>query len=122
MRIEPDIIRDLLLFCEKHSSYHDPIILTEESVLGSPLGYLDFDVVLYHARQCGDAGFIEITSEESSLIIIDDLTYKGHDFLSNIRSDEVWNKTKEKTKVLPSVALDIISAVASEIVIKLIGL
>lgn len=49
------------------------------------------------------------------------LTWKGHDFLDNIREDNVWNKTKEtiSSKGLPF-AFDIVKSVSSNIISALV--
>lgn len=45
------------------------------------------------------------------------LTWEGHDYLDKIRSDTVWNKTKEtiKNKGLPMI-IDVIKEIASAII------
>lgn len=41
------------------------------------------------------------------------LTYKGHEFLENIRSDTIWKKVIEKLKPLGGMTIEIISQTAS---------
>ena len=41
------------------------------------------------------------------------LTYKGHEFLENIRSDTIWKNVIEKLKPLGGMTIEIISQVAA---------
>ena len=50
------------------------------------------------------------------------LTYKGHEYLDNIRDTKIWASTKKKTSKLASVSIDIMSKVASELIIKSLNL
>ena len=51
------------------------------------------------------------------------ITWEGHQFLDSIRSDTVWEKSKEKIKAtVGSASLQIISALATSITTKLLGL
>jgi len=53
-------------------------------------------------------------------MLIKDLTPKGHEFLSNIRKDTNWNKTKELAEKIGSTSLQVLVSVASQVVSALI--
>ena len=48
-----------------------------------------------------------------------DLTYQGHQFLDEIRSDNVWNKTKETAKSIGSFSVNTLSTIATGVITSL---
>ena len=62
----------------------------------------------------------------SSVYKIEDLTYEGHQFLADIRSDTTWNKTKETAKNIGTESLhaikDIAIATATTLIQNKLGL
>lgn len=50
------------------------------------------------------------------------LTFKGHEYLDNIRDNKIWRQTKSATSKLASVSIDIMSKVASELIAKSLGI
>ena len=80
-------------------------------------GY-SMDQVAYHCSLLYDGGLIkdyeaQEADDELDGFIIDGLTWYGHEFLDDIRSDTVWDKTKEtiKTNGLPMV-FDVVKEIA----------
>ncbi len=78
--------------------------------------------VAYHCKILYDAGLISdygasFGNNELGIFGVGSLTWEGHEFLDKIRSETVWNKTKEAItqKGLPW-ALDVIKDVASAVV------
>ena len=53
-------------------------------------------------------------------IYIYSITWKGHEFLDNIRDPKVWKKTKNITNRFASVSVSLISNIASQVISKLI--
>ena len=45
-----------------------------------------------------------------------DLTYPGHQFLADVRSDTTWNKTKNIAKNVGSESLHVLKDIAVEVV------
>lgn len=52
---------------------------------------------------------------------VSSLTYKGHEFLQQIQNETIWVKTKEKLKPLGIMTIDIISQVASNVIISMLN-
>lgn len=50
------------------------------------------------------------------------LTFRGHEYLDNIRDTKIWHKTKTITSKFSSVSIDIMSKVAAELISKSLGL
>jgi hypothetical protein len=46
------------------------------------------------------------------------LTWKGHEYLDNIRDPEIWKKTKEGVQKVGSFSLDLVSALAKGLIKK----
>mgnify|MGYP002958432843 FL=1 len=49
-----------------------------------------------------------------------DMTYAGHQFLANIRSDNIWKGTKAIASKIGSSSLDAITQIASNVITELI--
>nr|WP_242824480.1 DUF2513 domain-containing protein [Clostridium sp. MD294] len=67
-----------------------------------------------------DASTIEYLRSPKRIFRINDLTYEGHQFLANIRSDTTWNKTKEVAKNIGIDSLQAIKDIAITTVTTLI--
>jgi len=83
-------------------------------------GY-DFKTVGYHCSILYDAGLVydykgQYAGDELYFFGVGRLTWEGHDFLDKIRSETVWNKTKETitSKGLPFV-IDVVKEVAAAV-------
>ncbi|MBV2147107.1 DUF2513 domain-containing protein [Sphingobium sp. AS12] len=91
-----DLIRELLLLIESHP-VSDPI-LTKDICIN---GYSDVQIGL-HINMMNDAGLLVSETANSKtnihrtilVILIFDLSWKGHDYLSSIRDPAIWKKTK----------------------------
>ena len=121
MRLDPDLIRDLIIYVEDHSSLYMPIDskdLCAELVIGDT----DFETIAYHVNQLFLAGYftkVEFTFDPA--FYIHDLTPIGHEFAQNIRSDTVWNSVKDKASAIGSFSLKSLQAIAVNVVSSLIS-
>lgn len=120
MKLNPDCIRDILLLVEHKTSLSNFLDI-EPRKLPESLSNYQPDEVMYHIKQCELSGFLFVNSwylDGSCLIKY--LTPDGHKFLSDIREDSNWNKTKECAKKIGSDSLDALKQIASSIIITLI--
>ena len=93
MKRDMELIRKLLFAIEEN-----PRQLT--------VGGYDNEVVKYHALLLIEAGLLDgkvsdtlaNTSVVPSHIFVNRLTWDGHEFLDNIRKDEIWNTIKSEFK------------------------
>ncbi len=92
MRMEIDLIRDLLLKIEECNDRDG-------------LGHVDIpgysqDQIAYHVYLLSDAGFIKAVFCDSSTIpeayVILGLSWDGQNFLKNVQSNTIWNQVKER--------------------------
>lgn len=101
MKLNFDCMRDVLLEAEK-------LPLSQSLSFSTLLDALDKkysrDDIIYSCIKLDEAGYISarIRSYDNNYIVfsIEDITIAGHELLNTIRSDSVWNKTKEKAKVI----------------------
>jgi hypothetical protein len=70
-----------------------------------------------------EAGFLKGKIEMGTpLHVISRLTWKGHEFLDDIRDSGIWEKTKKRLSGLPSVSLSIVAEIAKAEIKKHLGL
>jgi hypothetical protein len=112
MKRDFDLIREILLKVESRNKINDLYFPDIE-------GY-DEDVIFYHVKLLGEAGFCNVYDASTKSGIdyrVLSLTYAGHEFLDQIRSPKVWEKTKETVlKKIGSLTVDAIKTVSSEII------
>lgn len=123
MRLNPDCVRDILFVVEELSDgqhgidfdFHKP---TEYERLS---GYTN-DELRYHIRQCDMSGyFTPVSWYLSGDCAIFDLSPKGHQFISDIRSDSVWNSVKSKATKIGAFSLNALAQIATGVVTELIN-
>lgn len=114
-----DLIRDILLAIEAKP----PGEIIQTFML--PDHYTKAEVV-YHLRLANEARYLDGLVDfhrDGAMLALHGLTNKGHDFLDAIRSDTVWNKTKEKLKeVGGTAALETVKSLAVSIGAKLLAM
>ena len=118
MRLNPDCIRDILLYVEENTGYM--------SYIPVPRNVHNFDIVLqnnyepdeilYHIDLCEEYGYIHTDSGTIANFYIKRLSVLGHEFLENIRQDNNWNQTKSLAKQAGSISLNVISNIASNVI------
>ena len=118
MKLDHDLIRDLLMAYEKKANGRTNFYV--EDIAKECLPDYDVEAIRYHSKQLADAGYVKVGTKSSDHII--DLTWKGHQYLANIKDDNIWNIIKNKTSSLSGVTLDIIATMAKEEVKKYLSL
>lgn len=120
MRLNPDCIRDILLTVESETTLYNFLEIGPCN-LPKQLSKYDASEVMYHIKQCEMSGMISIASWYlSGNCLIRYLTPIGHQFLSDIREDNNWNKTKEIAKSVGSNSLDTLKQIAAGVISSLI--
>ena len=104
MKRDMDLIRKILFFVEEHYEPGQGWV-REVSIDG-----YDYQTIIEHILLAYQSGFLQDIKNVSSLggtaYWVGNLSNEGYDFLDKIRSDTVWNRTKETIteKGLPMVA------------------
>lgn len=118
MNLNIECLRDILLSIEEK-----PLGKTfTQKDLEEKLSYSSDDIY-YCCYQIKRSNLAEIDYREIQLpnklpIIssIGELTPYGHQFLENIKSDDIWNKTKEQAKKVGSFSLKSLIAIAEKVI------
>lgn len=122
MKLNPDCIRDILIAIE--SMYYNSTLSL--SKLSTDLPQYTPEELNYHCIHLLDAGLINADSvciPKSVLPQIGriyDLTFSGHQFLANIRSDNVWNGVKAVGSKIGACSLEAFTQIASNVISELI--
>lgn len=124
MRRDDDLIRKLMLDLEQATSRISNSYAVE--------GYTQQEVA-YHLALILKSGLAEgpkpIYPSDGSdptipaAVMVTRLTPEGHDFISDLRDDTVWEKVKERTaKVGGSVSLEVLKQLATSVVKQMLNL
>ena len=119
MHLSPDCMRDILLFVESTPFRQKVAIET----LYENLPYTQ-DEITYACIKMIEADFISgswnVPDGEITVYFISDIRYSGHQFLADIRSDNVWNNVKEIGKKVGSNSVSSIAQIASGVITAII--
>ena len=122
MKLDHECVRDILIYVEDTLGLKQ-FLTVEEDVLPQ---YSVNDVV-YAAEKLIEAGYlngkIRNTMDQGSLpiVTIASLTWVGHSYLDNIRSNTVWEPTKSVIAKIGSASLGMAGQIASTIITQLIS-
>ena len=120
MKLNPDCIRDILIIVESLPSISFTFTFDEDSIAEYLPNY-SYDEVIYHLRQCELCGFFYRASfSMNRTCTVTDLSPKGHQFLADIRSDNIWKKTKNVATQIGSFSLDTLVKISSAVITELI--
>ena len=91
MKLNHDIVREVLLYLEDRLELNDELDSTKITI-----PEVTADEVAYTLLRLSEADFITIITDEDLSgnldIFVKSLTWKGHEFLDNIRSNNTWDK------------------------------
>lgn len=76
----------------------------------------------YHLGMLVEEGFVKGVAGPEAMPVLSKITWKGHELLSDIRDDTIWEKAKERTKGLPEVGLQLIWEIAKAEIRAKLGL
>ncbi len=126
MKLNYDCIRDILLTIEEILNRKDELILANFKFY-KKLSKYNEDEIQYNALKLLQEEYVtglKISGNNTTTVLrLTDLTWSGHELLSDIRSETVFNQTKEKIiKSVGSTSLTIFQQLASTIALKTLGL
>lgn len=125
MKLDLDCIRDILLCVEESVGFMDLLEFQYEEGVLNDLPHLngyDEETIMYHVKQCSESGLLSgVQFFLDGSAIVSDLSPRGHEFLSNVRSDTNWRKTKEVAQKVGSASLNAVEQIAAKILSELIS-
>lgn len=120
MKLNPDCMRDVLIVMESAGYLEE---LSPSAVYESLPAYSE-DEINYSIIKLKEAGFIDAIIKEYNsgvaILRLDDITYIGHQFLANVRSDNIWNDVKQVSKKVGSNSISAISQIATGVISAII--
>jgi hypothetical protein len=126
VKLNYDCIRDILLTIEEIPNRKDELILANFKSY-KKLSKYNEEEIQYNALKLLQEEYVtglKISGNNTTTVLrLTDLTWSGHELLSDIRSETVFNQTKEKIiKSVGSTSLTIFQQLASTIALKTLGL
>ena len=119
MRLNPDCIRDILLYIESQTDSEIDSVEFEELI--DNLTDYDENTLHYHVNQISKSDLVDsVFYADDKPLFISDLSPEGHEFLSNVRSNTNWNKTKEIAKNVGSSSINSLKEIAVSVISELI--
>lgn len=134
MKLNPDCVRDTLLYLEeqliincKNSNFESITLsqLTEGMFEKYKNKYSEEDIwyTVYNLKQ---VRFIEgrindVGKHKMMLCDIENITWNGHQFLASVRPDTIWEATKKKAKEIGGMSIQSLSMISSAIMQGLAG-
>lgn len=123
MKLNPDCTRDILMYFEENTVTHRLLEYSPKDLLeqSKKLSQYSAEEIMYHVSQCALSGFFVGYQEDcSGNFLLLDISPKAHEFLANIRSDSVWNKTKSVAGKIGTTSLNALCQIASSVVTEII--
>lgn len=120
MKLNPDCMRDIMLQIES-LDFNSQLSFTN---LCENLTQYPTDELAYACIKLKEGGFISAmiiyADNFTHIKYLDDLTFDGHQFLNNIRSNNVWNGVKSIAGKVGSFSIESITQIASNVILELI--
>jgi len=120
VKLNPDCIRDILLSAEDNTGYSEYLEYPGELDKCPLLKKYNDEEVKYHIMQCKKSYLLEVDTDLAGNFSINDITPSGHEFLANIRADNIWNKTKDIAERVGSRSLDTLTKISIGVVTEII--
>lgn len=122
MKLNYDCFRDILLYLE-NSSYNETVSF---SSIKETLSEYDEETLSYTCIKLNEANMIDghfVRYDGANMPIvhsITDITILGHEFLSEIHEDTVWNGVKSVANKIGATSVSALTQIASSVVTELI--
>lgn len=122
MKLNPDCVRDILLTVE-NNKFGTQMTLEQLCV---KLPNYECDEIHYCCLKLDEAGLLDVVSipmirqTMPGIKSINDLTFEGHEFLADIKSDNAWNKTKTIAKNVGSFSIHALKDISVGVISELI--
>lgn len=117
MKLNPDCVRDILLYCEERCTMTQGVEFIPENSLTVDNRTYDWDELSYHLRQCDLSGyFYKATRDMYGEYFVVDISPLAHEFLANVRQQNNWVKVKSIASKVGATSLSALSTIAVQVV------
>lgn len=122
MRLNPDCMRNILLTIEEFTDDETTFEYNRFGEIPKRLEKYSHSEIHYHFQQCSMSELIVgfRRYDAGNLITVADLSPKGHEFLANIRQDNIWNNTKSIAAKVGSTSLNALIQISTNVITELI--
>lgn len=121
MKLNQECVRDILLELEEKLTFNNALYLQQVQELEAYKKYGN-DETLYAILKLIEVNYLigskKISNGGVYYLSLSAITWNGHEFLDSIRSNEVWQETKNRVKDFSSVSIGILSEVAKEYIMR----
>lgn len=127
LKLNQDCLRDLMLELEDKLFINTHIYTDEFRTLEIFNKYSDEDVY-YSLKQLIKMGLIDGATKNQAATVqpyyidVYDIEPKGHEFLNNVRDENVWKETKKRISKFASVSIPVLQQVSTAVIQKMAGL
>lgn len=127
MKLNYDCVRDVLLYLEENLGYTENTIALEHkrlsisSISNNITDYTKEDIqyTIEKLEEAEYVRFANVTYDTHNYIVngyVDDITWKGFEFLNNVREKKIWKATKLGAKKIGAVSISALSMISTEII------
>lgn len=124
MKLNPDCIRDVLLYLEENIKIDNrtfiPISLKSLQEVFANYSEEDIFYSVYNLKQAKfiEGKFTDIKDTKMAICEIQNITYAGHQFLETVRPKPIWDKTKSVVSKVGVHTLGFIEEIAHDIAVE----
>lgn len=127
MKLNHDCIRTLLIYLEENLEAKEnglPRGLKLGHIEDESLTAFSQEDIYYSAKKLVEAKYIEVMNKEVAprVMMINEITWDGHQYLDSIRDPKVWREIKNRTKDLSGITIEIVKSLGIEITKQMLGL
>lgn len=119
MRLDNDLIRDLMIFSENSLNAVTEYIRYPEIESFAENKNRSIDEINYHLWELNNAGLLEVRFDYGSdtiiYVVINNMTWEGHQFLDKIRDPRIWKDTKKVASKLESISVTMLSEIGTNV-------
>ena len=121
MKLNPDCMRDILIFAESIPYGHQSDIKLMCEQLPYTYEELDYTTVKLYEAGLIDAYVGPILNHAGNTTgRINGLTFNGHQVLANIRNEKIWEPTKSIAKEIGATSIQALTQIATGVVTQII--
>ncbi|MGW7931851.1 DUF2513 domain-containing protein [Staphylococcus xylosus] len=124
MELHFELLREVLLVVERKKELTDFLRIDDiySEIDSTKYSKDDLSYTLLKSKEADLLDAEPVEGSALSHFIIGHLTYKGHEFLSSVADENVWEETKSKASKLTDVTLPVLQQLAVSVMNKHLGL